>query len=365
MKVCIIGGGISGLSSAILFAKNGHSVTLYEQSMFEKDMVNNVPISIAYDSFIILKNLGILESVIEVSEKIYFFELKNFKGYGFLKHSIYDKKSFSLSVSYAVLKNILVEKSLKTKEIKINFGVFVPKLEIEKLKLEYDLVIIAEGKIIEGVNYCMLGKDVISSCLVIDDKYGSQNYKSAILDIHGNILIKSSIGIINGKRMICFNWVDFKNKFISKEDFIKLISNYIGSGFLEKLKESEMNSVIEKSYQIKEMVVDNSVYIGYSAFNINQLNNTSINTSFKDAFILSEIIGEGIKIKEGLKEFEEKRIEKRNIKINNIRLFNFKNGIGKDKLAWLYLILNGYLRPLFLRKRKSKIVNDLISGKLD
>ena len=211
----------------------------------------------------------------------------------------------------------------------------------------------------------MLGKDVISSCLVIDDKYGSQNYKSAILDIHGNILIKSSIGIINGKRMICFNWVDFKNKFISKEDFIKLISNYIGSGFLEKLKESEMNSVIEKSYQIKEMVVDNSVYIGYSAFNINQLNNTSINTSFKDAFILSEIIGEGIKIKEGLKEFEEKRIEKRNIKINNIRLFNFKNGIGKDKLAWLYLILNGYLRPLFLRKRKSKIVNDLISGKLD
>jgi hypothetical protein len=366
MKICIIGGGISGLSSAILFAKKGHSVVLYEQSMFEKDLINNIPINISHNNLFILKNLGILEKVEDVSEKIYFFELQNFKGDGFLKHAVYDKKSFSLSLSYAVFKNILVEKAFQTKEIKINFGVFVPDLEIENLKLAYDLVVIAEGKMLDTINYSIIEKEVVSYYLAVEDKYGSKNYKSAFLAASGNLLIKSPIGIVGGKRMICFNWVEFKeNKVLSKKEFVKMISNYSGSVFLEKLKESEINSINEKSYQIKKMIIDNSVYIGYSAFNIKQLNNTSINTSLKDASYLSEISGGINGLENDLKEFEKKRIETRQMKIKNLNLFNLKTGVGKYRFAWLYLLLNGYVHPLFFRNRKSKFVDKLMSGELD
>ena len=370
-KICIIGGGLTGLTTAIALSKLNIKIDLISASNNSANIKLNRTTAVSQSNYNFLKNLKITESLknefwpcshmklYSKNEKEKLIEIFEMNKIGKQKEQIlymFNNEIFIKHLIKIIKKNKLITFKTQKKISKIiNTGILKSVKFYDENSHKYNLIIVCTGnnsKLLKNIFYSDSfehGYDEVSITTMLKHNSCSNNIVRQIFLDDG---ILALLPIANTKTSIVFS---INKKFVNeykknKENFFKNKIHYYAEYFLEKIK---FNSKIEfnnLNFSIREKYFEDRVLLfGDVLHQVHPLAGQGFNMTLRDLVHLKKILSNKVSLgldignSDTLSEFS-----------NVTQPRNFVYSIGIDFLKHSFSSEN-YIAKNF----RNKIISDL------
>lgn len=297
MNIAIIGCGFSGLASALFLSeKENANITIFEKFCEVKAV--GAGVTIQPSSMHVLKKLGLYDDLLKNGEKIFDLFGTNHKGKKVFHTSYvdYEKDGFGIGIHRSELFNLLYKKALTKDNIKIVLNSEIQNIEV--LKSQYDLVIIANGTNSELRKNLPIKQKCHAypyGCIwtTIEHESGAPNQLQQYVKYSQEMFGILPSGIQNNKRLLSIFWslpVRQKDNYSKTEVLANMKKYNISLDLMSKIESANFTFASYNEVWMKAYHHDNVVVIGDAAHGMSPQLGQGINMGLIDAYILNKCL---------------------------------------------------------------------------